>query len=81
MLKPNAPLTLTFEANPASANDHIWHSQEQPLHVVMQEALTRHVAGVKFRERGAGYQLDEHMSDPGRVQCVPCVVTTWVAKC
>ena len=40
--------------------------QEQPLHVVMQEALTRHMNGVKFRERGAGPELDPHMTDEGR---------------
>ncbi|XP_076440742.1 glycogen debranching enzyme-like isoform X2 [Babylonia areolata] len=38
---------------------------DQPLHEVMQEALSRHVAGIKFRERGAGPALDEHMSDEG----------------
>lgn len=38
---------------------------DQPLHAVMQEALNRHVAGIKFRERGAGPSLDEHMNDEG----------------
>ena len=32
----------------------------------MQEALTRHMNGVKFRERGAGPELDPHMTDEGR---------------
>nr|KAG5710257.1 hypothetical protein BaRGS_008973 [Batillaria attramentaria] len=38
---------------------------EQPLHAVMQEALYRHMVGVKFREIGAGKGLDEHMNDEG----------------
>lgn len=31
----------------------------------MHEALQRHFAGVKFRERNAGRQIDEHMRDEG----------------
>ncbi|XP_035827253.1 glycogen debranching enzyme [Aplysia californica] len=38
---------------------------EQPLHDVMQEALSRHALGVKFRERNAGTQIDEQMTDAG----------------
>lgn len=38
---------------------------EQPLHAVMQEALSRHMVGVQFREIGAGKKLDEHMTDEG----------------
>ena len=37
----------------------------QPLHVVIQEGLQRHAAGVKFRERNAGPGIDEHMKDEG----------------
>ncbi|XP_076462933.1 glycogen debranching enzyme-like [Babylonia areolata] len=39
--------------------------REQPLCAVMQEALSRHMAGVRFRERGAGPDLDPYMSDEG----------------
>lgn len=35
------------------------------MHAVMHEALQRHFAGVKFRERNAGRQIDEHMRDEG----------------
>lgn len=38
---------------------------EQPLHDVMQEALNVHFQGLAFRERNAGRQIDEHMSDQG----------------
>ncbi|KAG8178835.1 hypothetical protein JTE90_016506 [Oedothorax gibbosus] len=38
---------------------------DQPLHDVIQEALQKHFQGLKFRERNAGKQLDEHMVDEG----------------
>lgn len=38
---------------------------DQPLHDVMQEALTVHFQGLIFRERNAGRQIDAHMSDRG----------------
>ncbi|XP_025834524.1 glycogen debranching enzyme-like [Agrilus planipennis] len=38
---------------------------DQPLHVVMQEALKVHFQGLVFRERNAGRQIDAHMSDRG----------------
>lgn len=38
---------------------------DQPLHDVMQEALTMHFQGLIFRERNAGRQIDAHMSDRG----------------
>ena len=40
-------------------------TQDQPLHDVMQEALSRHAVGVQFRERNAGHQIDDQMSDQG----------------
>ena len=43
--------------------------QDQPLHAVMQEALSRHAAGIRFRERGAGPGIDEHMNDDGMLWC------------
>merc|ERR1719348_1921940 len=45
-----------------------WSSEEQtvqPLEDVVNEALTIHVAGLKFRERNAGVKIDEHMKDGG----------------
>ncbi|XP_014469825.1 PREDICTED: glycogen debranching enzyme isoform X4 [Dinoponera quadriceps] len=38
---------------------------DQLLHEVIQEALTIHFQGLCFRERNAGRQIDEHMSDRG----------------
>lgn len=38
---------------------------DQPLHDVMQEALKVHFQGLNFRERNAGKQIDEHMTDRG----------------
>ena len=37
----------------------------QPLHEVVQEALQRHVDGIKFYERNAGPKIDMNMSDKG----------------
>lgn len=41
--------------------------QDQPLYEVMQEALQRHVEGLKYRERNAGTQIDDQMKDEGMV--------------
>ncbi|KAG5898798.1 hypothetical protein JTB14_011008 [Gonioctena quinquepunctata] len=38
---------------------------DQPLHDVIQEALKVHFQGLAFRERNAGHQIDEHMTDQG----------------
>ncbi|XP_030750314.1 glycogen debranching enzyme isoform X2 [Sitophilus oryzae] len=38
---------------------------DQPLHDVIQEGLKVHFQGLKFRERNAGRQIDEHMTDAG----------------
>ncbi|KAG8039804.1 hypothetical protein G9C98_000533 [Cotesia typhae] len=38
---------------------------DQPLCDVIQEALTVHFQGLCFRERNAGKQIDEHMTDRG----------------
>ena len=38
---------------------------EQPLAQVVHEALTKHLQGLKFRERNAGPKIDEHMKDEG----------------
>ncbi|XP_063921993.1 glycogen debranching enzyme [Zophobas morio] len=45
-------------AQPAGTHD-------QPLHAVIQEALNTHFQGLVFRERNAGRQIDEHMTDAG----------------
>jgi len=37
----------------------------QPLHEVINEALTKHWNGLKFREWNAGKRIDEHMTDEG----------------
>ncbi|CAG9856411.1 unnamed protein product [Phyllotreta striolata] len=38
---------------------------DQPLHDVIQEGLKVHFQGLAFRERNAGRQIDEHMTDQG----------------
>ena len=40
-------------------------SHDQLLYDVIHEALLRHVQCLTFRERGAGYSLDCHMTDEG----------------
>ncbi|XP_045473681.1 glycogen debranching enzyme [Harmonia axyridis] len=40
-------------------------AMDQSLQDVMQEALTRHFQGVTFRERNAGREIDEQMTDKG----------------
>lgn len=37
----------------------------QPLSQIIQEALTKHVNGLRFRERSAGKAIDEHMRSEG----------------
>jgi glycogen debranching enzyme len=41
------------------------------LESVIHEALTKHFEGLKFRERNAGKQIDEHMTDQGFNNQVP----------
>merc|ERR1719239_1765379 len=40
-------------------------SFDQPLEDVIQEAMSRHFQGVRFRERNAGIKIDEQMQDFG----------------
>ncbi|KAK6026745.1 hypothetical protein OSTOST_07275 [Ostertagia ostertagi] len=46
------------------------YEREEPLMNVMAEALQRHFAGIDFRERNAGHQIDEHMRDEGESPCL-----------
>ena len=50
----------TDDSPPCPAGEH-----DQPLEAVIQEALVKHFQGLKFRERNAGKQIDEHMTDGG----------------
>ena len=46
----------------------------------MQEALQTHATGLKYRERNAGPQIDEHMSDEG-IHSAPTPLTlTHISK-
>ncbi|VDM69994.1 unnamed protein product [Strongylus vulgaris] len=48
-------------------DDSVYGNDVQMQHLidVMYEALNRHFAGIDFRERYAGPQIDEHMKDEG----------------
>ena len=35
------------------------------MEAVIQESLEKHFQGLRFRERNAGHQIDEHMIDGG----------------
>jgi glycogen debranching enzyme len=40
-------------------------SENQKLYNIIQEALSAHLHGIKFRERNAGTSIDEHMCSEG----------------
>jgi glycogen debranching enzyme len=50
----------TDDSPPCQAGEH-----DQPLESVIQESLEKHFGGLRFRERNAGNQIDEHMTDGG----------------
>lgn len=41
------------------------YPQKQTVKELVQEVLQRHYSGIRFRERGAGPALDNHMSSDG----------------
>ena len=49
---------------------------QQTLEFVMQEALTRHFQGCNFRERNAGFAIDEQMTDGGFNNSIGVDLTT-----
>ncbi|XP_070195748.1 glycogen debranching enzyme-like isoform X2 [Littorina saxatilis] len=58
----NDPVARIF---PTDEDPGKFPGKEQPLNTVMQEALAKHMSGLKYRERGAGSKLDADMSDEG----------------
>lgn len=44
----------------------LYQVHDQPLYVVIQEAMQCHMQGVEFRERNAGPQIDHNMRDQGK---------------
>ncbi|KAI1711883.1 glycogen debranching enzyme, glucanotransferase domain-containing protein [Ditylenchus destructor] len=59
----NDPVFRIYPTDDAHYGDG--SQKEEPLHATMYEALQRHFEGISFRERNAGHQIDEHMTDPG----------------
>lgn len=49
---------------PTDDSEYSTHKKEC-LHDTINEALQRHFSGINFRERNAGHEIDEHMTDEG----------------
>lgn len=54
-----------FRLYPTDDAEYGKSTKEELLHETMFEVLNRHFAGIRFRERGAGLSLDEHMNSGG----------------
>ncbi|KAL5487406.1 hypothetical protein EMCRGX_G020000 [Ephydatia muelleri] len=68
-MAPNGCDILHCEVRKLFANDDTQADFDRTdtvtLASVMQDILQKHVAGIKFRERGAGHSIDKDMTAPG----------------
>ena len=68
-MAPNGCDILHCEVRKLFANDDVQADFDRTdavtLASVMQDILQKHVAGIKFRERGAGPSIDKDMTAPG----------------
>lgn len=66
----DSPLTSVVSFHHKSSFNFVSFSffpilQDQSLSDVIQEAMTKHFQGLRFRERNAGQAIDAHMKGPG----------------
>lgn len=54
-----------LRAYPTDNSEAYKEAKVEPLYATMYEALSRHYAGIDYRERNAGSGIDEHMTHEG----------------
>lgn len=68
----NAPVKRKFPQDDISKHVETDDLQEQPLSEIIQEIMSKHVAGISYREWNAGPSIDGDMRDEGYSQLLGC---------